>query len=60
MQYMQTGGNVCSAQLINLPHNDVRLPISRPIQQVTRPTDRRVGEHGETVGDCTLLLGLGF
>jgi hypothetical protein len=60
MQYMQTGGNVGSAQLINLPNNDVRLPISRPIQQITRPADCRVGEHSETVGDCTLLLGFGF
>jgi hypothetical protein len=59
MQYMQTGGEVRATQLIDLLHHHVRLPISRPIQQITRPSDCRIGEHGKPVRDKALFVCFG-
>jgi hypothetical protein len=60
MQYMQMGGDVHAAQLINLLHDHVRSPISRPIQKNARPSDCRISEHGEPVGDSALLVSFGW
>jgi hypothetical protein len=60
MQYMQAGRNVRTAQLIDLRHDQVRSPISRPIWKITRPSNCWISEYGQSVGDSALLVSFGW